>query len=72
MTFKEHFKSVMSMYFIIVTLVNAATKSSAVFFAPTRHSDMKPFSHRLSMRRLPSSRCFVCIQKESLRSGSIY
>lgn len=25
MTFKEHFKSVMSMYFIIVTLVNAAT-----------------------------------------------
>ena len=34
MTFKEHFKSVMSMYFIIVTLVNAATFILGSIFRP--------------------------------------
>ena len=34
MTFKEHFKSVMSMYFIIVTLVNAATFVLGSIFRP--------------------------------------
>lgn len=34
MTFKEHFKSVMSMYFIIVTLVNAATFVIGSIFRP--------------------------------------
>lgn len=34
MTFKEHFKSVMSFYFIIVTLVNAATFVLGSIFRP--------------------------------------
>lgn len=34
MTFKEHFKSVMSFYFIIVTLVNAATFILGSIFRP--------------------------------------
>ena len=34
MTFKEHFKSVLSLYFIIVTLVNAATFILGSLFRP--------------------------------------
>ncbi len=43
MTFKEHFKSVMSMYFIIVTLVNAATFILGSIFRPDQTSGYEAF-----------------------------
>lgn len=43
MTFKEHFKSVMSMYFIIVTLVNAATFILGSIFRPDQTSRYEAF-----------------------------